>query len=250
MISPPAAASQAAIVSTAIPEAIAPVTQEPAASPLPEESLVFPATPTEPAEAVEQAGARDLTGFNDDFSSNINSWQVPMDNNGTVAVSDGKLNLAVTKTEKYLSVKIPWYITTPVNDVTLSMTAVVQTPGSGAFGLICRAADLHNFYMVSIEPDAAGGGKYSLIKDKNSIISYLVEEEYTSVLYGGEKSEKVVFSCKGDNLRLELNGKLIKEIHDSDIKGGDAYLFALSLDDVSESDPYRVAIDDFKAAMP
>jgi hypothetical protein len=259
VIFPSVAASQSAIVLTAIPEAIvtptiptaiAPVTQNPAALPPPEEASAVPAAPTEPAEAVEQAGARDLTGFNDDFSSNINSWQVPSEDNGTVTVSNGKLNLAVTKTEKYLPVKIPWYITTPVNDVTLSMTAVVQNPGQGAFGLICRAADLHNFYMVSIAPNATGGGKFSLIKDKNSNISYLVEEEYTSELNGGEIPEKVVFSCKGDTLRLELNGKLIKEVNDSDIKGGDTYIFALSLDDVSESDPYRVSIDDFKAAMP
>jgi hypothetical protein len=247
----PVVSSQAVIVTNPVPTKVVPPTLIPATLLPPEFIPTALATQTEPATAQEQAGARDLTSFYDDFSSNINTWKIVSDkSNGTAVISDGKLNLQVTKPDKYLSVQVPWYITTPVTDVTLSVTVTVQTPGLGAFGLFCRASDSKNFYMISILPTPAGGGQYRFYKDMAGKISYLTEWEDTSLLYGGEVPEEVVFSCKGNTLRLEVNGKLAKEVKDSDLKSGNAHLFALSLEDVSESNPYKITFDDFKAAMP
>ncbi len=92
-----------------------------------------------PETTTGQGGARDLSGFNDDFSSTINTWKIVSDaGNGTAVVENGELNLTVTKPDKYLSVQVPWYLTKPVTDVTLSVTATVRTPEMGYFGLFCR----------------------------------------------------------------------------------------------------------------
>lgn len=239
------------IPATLIPATLIPATLIPATLPPPKVTPTAQATPTEPVVTEEQAGARDLKGFSDDFSSSINTWKIVSDeSNGTVVIINGKLNLQVTKPDKYLSVQVPWYITTPVTDVTLAVTATVETPGLGAFGLFCRASDSKNFYMISIQPNPAGGGQYRFYKDKAGIISYLTDWKDTSLLYGGEVPEEVVFSCKGSTLRLELNREFVDEVTDSDLKSGGAHLFAVSLEDVTESNPYKITFDDFKATFP
>ncbi len=53
------------------------------------------------------------------------------------------------------------------------------------------------------------------------------------------KSGESYFFLPGTNLRLEVNGKLVDEVTDSDIKSGSAHLFALSKSDVTADNPFR-----------
>jgi hypothetical protein len=165
-------------------------------------------------------------------------------------IGNGELNLTVTKPDKYLSVQVPWYITKPVADVIISVTATVKTPEMGYLGIFCRAFDKRNFYMISLRPKVLGGGEYRFYKDKDGVISYLNDWEYTTVFNGGEIPEHIVFFFYGNKLRFELNGKLVKEVTDSDIKSGSAHLFALSMSDVTADNPYQVSFDNFIATMP
>ncbi|MEI8133181.1 MAG: hypothetical protein WCG34_12170, partial [Leptolinea sp.] len=72
----------------------------------------------------------------------------------------------------------------------------------------------------------------------------------TSLLNGGEVPEKMIFSCKGNKLRLELNGSLVEEISDIDQKSGNALFFAYSNETASVSNPIKISFDDFVATMP
>ncbi|MDP2991643.1 MAG: hypothetical protein Q8O57_13865, partial [Kiritimatiellota bacterium] len=95
-----------------------PATLTPTTLPPPKITPTTLPAPVEPGVTEETGGSRDLKGFSDDFSSNINTWKIVSDmSNGTVAIKNGKLNLQVTK-PGYLSVQVPWYVTTPVTDVT------------------------------------------------------------------------------------------------------------------------------------
>jgi len=219
--------------------------------PAPLDTTVPTVLPTRASATPQQGGARDLHEFSDDFSTAENPWKIVSDqSNGSFTIDNGVLDMTVVRPDKYLSLQVPWYVTQPVSDVVLSMTVTVQTPGQGAFGFFCRAVDSKNFYMVSLLPDARGGGEYRFYKDVEGQITHLTDWKSTDLLYGGEVPEDVVFSCIGSTLRLEVNRQFVDEVTDTDHASGAAHVFAVSLADVSVDNPYRITVDDFRAVIP
>jgi hypothetical protein len=189
--------------------------------------------------------------FMDDFSTGQNDWKIVSDeSNGTVLRENENLVFAVSKPDKYMSVEVPWNFTGLFTNITLSVTATVETPGTGGFGFFCRENDPQNFYSVTIIPDAAGGGEYRFYKNMAGKLTYLTDWIETDALYGGEIPEELVFSCKGSELLLEINGQKMTKVTDYDLGFGNAILFAVSMSEANEISPYRVSFDNFKATVP
>lgn len=207
------------------------------------QSETTPVEPFPPAD-VEQ-------WFTDDFSRGTNAWKIMSDlSNGSLFNENEELVFEVTKPNKYVSAEVPWNFTGLFTNTTISVDVKVVTPGMGGFGFFCRENDPNNFYSVTIIPDAAGGGAYRFYKKVAGNAMYLTDWIQTDALYGGEITEQIVFSCKGSKLILDINGQKEAEITDFDLGFGKAIIFAVSMNDVDEKNPYRVAFDNFKATVP
>jgi hypothetical protein len=226
--------------------------EEPAQAGAQEETAAEPENnPAQKEEVETEKSAPGGMVYNADFSQPDPAWKsISAPGNGTVTIEDGHLVVTALQPKKYVSMTVPWNFTNPVTDMRLSFKATVNTPNMGAFGIFCRVSDTKEYYMVMLQPEARGGGQYRFYKGMGGKSAALTEWKTTKTLYGGEIEEGVTFSCIGDTMSLEVNGKPVDSIKDSDVKSGHAVLYAYSYEEVTADNPYRISIDSFTAEIP
>jgi len=162
------------------------------------------------------------TLLTEDFSDTESGWYVFTDSDGRYAYSDGGYKILVTTTDLML------YATSPQDfqsDVHVEVDATkAGGPDDNAFGLICRAEDLDNFYWFAISSDGYAG-----IGSNENADLYILSGEYleeSDAVYLGEATNHIAADCVGSTLTLFVNGSEVVSVTDTSFSGGSVGLFA------------------------
>jgi S1-C subfamily serine protease len=198
-----------------------------------EERIV--ANAAQPRSAVPNSGGQ--LYFND-FSNAISGWTSVSDTDGSVGVSNGMYVIQVTTPKMVLSGTSGYKAGDIVVDVSAS---VLQSTGSGDYGMICRYQSDGSYYALEVSED----GYASIWKNNAGQINTLVDWEYFDGLEG--TSEKnLTAACVGNQLGLGLDGNLLISTTDSDFSTGDTGLIAGTWDQGG----LTVGFDNFKIRSP
>ncbi|MDH5506587.1 MAG: hypothetical protein OEZ02_05145 [Anaerolineae bacterium] len=101
----------------------------------------------------------------------------------------------------------------------------IDGPDKNNYGVICRYENRKNFYAFMISSD----GKYGIFKwtDAEGLVTLGASEmQFSEVIQQGFLINHITAACVGDRLSLYVNGKLLIEVRDGDISGGDVGLIA------------------------
>ncbi len=117
----------------------------------------------------------------------------------------------------------------PGRDFTDSSVTVEATKIGGddqnEFGIICRHANVDNFYLATISSD----GYYGFLKRENGeSLQFLNMDSMlqTDAINQGGSTNTLRLDCIGSTLTLFVNGQFVGETTDAAIPSGDAGLYA------------------------
>lgn len=235
---------------TSTPEPVPPTpTSEP--TPIPEPTATPEPVPTDttvpttpPTESVPPDGSAPLPGsallFADDFSNTESGWDRYNDNEGITDYQNGAYLVGV-----YIDTYFYWanpYRT--FQDVIIDVEAeMITSEEDNQFGIICRHADVDNWYALVISADG-----YASVRKRyqGSDLEMLSEWVLSDAINTGMESNQLHAECIGDRLALFVNGVLAVEAFDSDIPSGDVGLIAGTF----SATRTEILFDDFAVFSP
>ena len=160
--------------------------------------------------------------FQDDFSDPDSGWDRSTFENGFTEYEQGGYRIFVNA-ENWSA----W--ANPSRNFTDTSTTVMATKIGGdddnEFGLICRHANVDNFYVATISSD----GFYGFLKRENGESLGLLNMENmlpTEAITQGDTSNEIRLDCVGNTLTLYVNGQFVDETVDDAIASGDVGLYA------------------------
>ncbi|MEN8241734.1 MAG: serine protease [Chloroflexota bacterium] len=156
--------------------------------------------------------------FADDFSTEDNNWALESES-GKVFYANGELNFQLWSDYVFL-----WqYQEDSYSDVIVDLDVSVVSPGGdGDFGVICRYQDNENFYGLEVSED----GYYSIWKVIAGEIEYILEWRNLPFEVEYANNIHINAACVGSTLSLAVDGELLAEVVDKDLKDGSAGMIA------------------------
>jgi hypothetical protein len=158
----------------------------------------------------------------DDFSSNINNWNV-WENEAGSAVSYFQQGLVfIVNIPQYDYISIP---NGTFSDVRIEATVNKLTgPDDNDFGIICRYQNEKNYYGFIISSDGYYGiikvkdGKYDLLNSKNL--------QFSPMIQTGNEYNHLRMDCIGNKISSYVNETKLAEVTDPDFLNGRVGLMA------------------------
>lgn len=178
--------------------------------------------------------------FEDDFSSSGSGWDRYEDSEGLTDYSDGTYKIALYTNEMF-------YWANPYQNFTDVIIEVEAGKVSGGndmqYGIICRHADIDNWYALVISADG-----YAAVRKRvqGNELDYIAEWVQVPSINTGNATNNLRAECIGDRLALYVNGSLAIEATDSVISSGDAGLMAGTFEQSST----EVIFDNFVVINP
>lgn len=214
----------------------------PSNTPLPPLPTITPLPPTpEPTEepTTPQTQASQVL-FYDDFSDPASGWDRFSNEQGMTDYVDSAYKIAV-----YTDTHFFWanpYKNFGDQIVEVEAT-VISTSTDNQYGIICRHADVDNWYALEISSDG-----YAAIRKRfqGSELEYIVDWVQSPTIHLGNSTNNLRAECIGPRLALYVNGMLAVEGIDTDISSGDAGLIAGTFDAPS----VEVLFDNFQVSAP
>jgi len=164
--------------------------------------------------------------YQDDFSSVSRGWISLRDEEGITDFDQGGYRIRVDREEFFFWANPGLTL----SDVRIEVDATkIGGPDQNEFGVICRYKDEFNFYFFTITSD----GYYGITKviDDEYVLIGMENLREASVINQGNATNHIRVDCKGDTLRLFINGNLLAEVLDDTITSGDVGLIAGTYDD-------------------
>ena len=237
---------------TATPEPALPiVTPEPAtATPEPPTPTPEP-LPTDtsapdilPTQTVPTDGSAPMPGgallFADDFSNTGSGWDRYSDTEGITDYQDGVYKIGV-------NIDTYFYWANPYRsfqDVIIDVEAeMITDEEDNQFGIICRHADVDNWYALVISGDGFAAVRKRFQGNDLEMLSEWIPNQAINT---GLSSNQLHAECIGNRLALFVNGVLVVEAFDSDIPAGDVGLIAGTF----SAPKTEVLFDDFAVFSP
>lgn len=178
--------------------------------------------------------------FEDDFSNPGSGWDRYEDSEGVTDYSDGTYKIALFTDEMF-------YWANPYQNFTDVIVEVQAMKVSGGedmqYGIICRHADIDNWYALVISADG-----YAAVRKRiqGNDLDYIAEWVQVPSVNTGNATNNLRAECIGNRLALYVNGSLAIETTDSDISSGDAGLMAGTFEQGST----EVLFDNFRVINP
>lgn len=178
--------------------------------------------------------------FADDFSDPCSGWTIQDGSHTSSGYANGQMVLEVRQ-PNISSLSSPGVA---YQDVSMSVDVVALDvfPGSRA-GVVCRMANLENFYLFEI----TSGGFHSISRRLGGDWSILRGPVFSPLIHRGQgAANRVSASCVGETLTLWVNEQQASQVTDGQLTFGDV---GLSI----TSGPGRVAqysFDNFAASQP
>ena len=197
------------------------------------------ATLTGLGDSGDNAGQANIL-FEDDFSSSGSGWDRFEDSEGITDYNDGRYKIALYTNEMF-------YWANPYQnftDVIIEVQAMKVSGGDDMqYGIICRHADIDNWYALVISADG-----YAAVRKRvqGNDLDYIAEWVQVPSVKTGNATNNLRAECIGDRLALYVNGSLAIETTDSDISSGDAGLIAGTFEQSST----EVLFDNFVVINP
>lgn len=177
------------------------------------------------AETVDPSGAEFVDSqllFEDDFSDSNSGWDVNIFDNGSTDYERGGYRIFVNA-ENWSAWANP---SRNFTDVSISVQASkIGGDDDNEFGIICRHANVDNFYLATISSD----GFYGFLTRKDGEALTLLNMEnmqQSNVINQGSALNIIRLDCIGQTLSLYVNGQLVGETTDDSISDGDVGLYA------------------------
>jgi hypothetical protein len=214
---------------------------EPLPDPIEEPGPVL--DPGPPTDTPEPAGPVQQILYEDDFSNPLSGWDRASDSDGLTDYADGAYRIHVTSAEMSMWANPNQ---SSYTDVRIEVDSV-KTGGTddNAFGVICRHADLNNFYAGIISSD----GYFGLLRRVNAGDLELIGQDNlqtSAEINQGATSNHIRLDCVGSRLSLYVNGQLLAEVDDPTIASGDVGLYASTFD----TPDTEISFDDFVVYQP
>ncbi len=154
--------------------------------------------------------------FSEDFSSNSNGWGTSGNNIGEINFIYEGLEIKVNTPNSLL-----WTTTNDLfKDSQIEVDGVLLGgPTNDAFGVVCRYQDKDNYYGFLLSHD----GYYGIFKMANGSLNLIDSEgglQFSEVIRQGGVVNHIQAICKGDSLRLTVNGTLLAEVQDGSFTQG------------------------------
>ena len=237
------------VVIAAASLACATLFEEPTATPEPPPPTNTPepppptaTTPPEP-EPTEDTSSPQPSGnvlFQDDFSNPESGWDRYDDTDGLTEYVDGAYLIGVY-TDTYFYWANPYRT---FQDVIIEVDAeVLTTEEDNQYGIVCRHADVDNWYLLVISGDG-----YAAIRKRylGGDLEYLADWVVSEAINTGMAANQLRAECVGDRFSLYVNGILAVEAFDSDILTGDVGLLAGTF----SANQTEVLFDNFVVSSP
>ena len=158
----------------------------------------------------------------DDFSSNINNWNV-WENEAGSAVSYFQQGLVfIVNIPQYDYISIP---NGTFDNVRIEATVNKLTgPDDNDFGIICRYQNEKNYYGFIISSD----GYYGIIKVKDGLYEILNSKslQFNSAIQTGNEYNHLRVDCIGNTISSYVNNTKLAEVTDPDFLNGRVGLMA------------------------
>jgi hypothetical protein len=160
--------------------------------------------------------------FQDDFSNTSGNWPQGSSEGGSSGYQDGGFNINVTQENYSIWAESQ---SGSYTDVSVEVDAtVLGGPQENEYGLLCRYADVNNFYVATIASDGyfffwerIDGGELTLISESG---------QQSQNVNMGNASNHIRLDCVGDTLTLYVNGEFVGELHDDSLAAGDVGMYA------------------------
>jgi hypothetical protein len=179
--------------------------------------------------------------FQDGFDRRSSGWDVYQRAESLAEYQDGTYRLRVDVPNT-----VAWG--TPgfrLGDVRLDVdAAAVAGPLDNVFGLVCRFQDPDNFYFLLISSDGYSG--IGVVRDGVRTLLTGAAMLPSDFIFRGMASNHLQAECRGDELRLAVNGVLINEATATDWSTGDVGLLAGSY----QTGGVEVHFDNFAVTQP
>jgi len=226
--------------STPTNEPVAPTLE----SPVPIPSATPPPLPTETTAPPPPDGTVPLPGssllFADDFSNPGTGWDQYSDEFGGTKYQDNAYFISVN-TASYFYWGNPYRT---FQDVIIDVTTEMLTDEEdNQLGIICRHADVDNWYALVISADGFAAIRK---RSQGSELEMLTEWVPSDAIKKGMSTNQLHAECIGNRLALFVNGVLAVEAFDSDITFGDVGLIAGTL----SATKTEILFDDFTVFSP
>lgn len=180
--------------------------------------------------------------FSDDFSNPNSGWFEYSGEDGEMMYSDGGFRINIKSAHWF-------YWSTPERSYTNVIIDVdvrkISGPINNEYGVICRYMDRSNFYIFSISSDGYYG-IFKIVDDEWNMIQDIDWRFNDKVIKTGAGTNHMRITCDGENLSLEVNGSILMDVNDSDLKAGDVGLYA----GVYDAPGLEVLFDNFIVRRP
>ena len=158
--------------------------------------------------------------FQDDFSSSTSGWDRYKSAEGTMDYDGGAFRILVN------ALQVNFWSTPhkDFGDVRIEADAgKIAGPDENRIGLICRYTG-NQYYFFVISSDGYYG--IGIFSNGQSALLGQSEMQSSDKIKTGTAINHLRADCKGDTLSLVVNGSLVAQVHDSNLKHGDVGLLA------------------------
>ena len=160
--------------------------------------------------------------FEDDFSNVDSGWdRSTYEGLGLTDYENGGYRIQVIAGNSYVFANP----SRNFSDVSITVEATkIGGDDDNEFGVICRQANLENFYAATISSD----GFYSFVALKDDSLQFLNMENMlpAAAINQGDATNTIRLDCIGSKLTLYVNGEFVGETVDDGISSGDVGLYA------------------------
>jgi hypothetical protein len=180
--------------------------------------------------------------FQDDFSNPASGWVRSKDENiGNLDYLMGGYQISINQSNTILWSGPGLDFTDVQIEVDVSK---IDGPDHDDFGVVCRASDKTNFYLLGISSD----GYYGIGKVRNGILQLIGMKDMppSDNIIQGQRTNHLRADCIGELLSLYVNGIHLVTVQDSQFTSGDVGVFAGTFDDPGTS----VRFHKFSVLMP
>ena len=158
--------------------------------------------------------------FQDDFSSSASGWDRYKSAEGTMDYDDGVYRILVN------ALQVNFW-STPHKDFSDARIEVdagkIAGPDENRIGLICRYTG-NQYYFFVISSDGYYG--IGIFNNGQSALLGQSEMQSSDKIKTGAAINHLRADCNGDTLSLVVNGFLVAQVHDPNLKHGDVGLLA------------------------
>ena len=172
--------------------------------------------------------------YSDDFSNPSSGWEVGDYGSGSVGYRDGSYFVSAIESQVNMYGAAGQSFTDSIISVDAT-TVEGPSNNNNGYGIICRKnpdPNSDNGYYFRVSAD----GYYSISKADENGFTELAEWAESSAVRQGNKTNKIVASCVGSSLKLEVNGQVLAEVTDSAYSEGDIALIAVTYEDNSTTE--------------